>query len=118
MWWKIFIATQKFPGSLKFFPAQCDAEDEIAERLIFHSCLFKNTPYFLSSLQPDAINMVPVQLQIPGLELNKVTNEVPTEVLCLMNMVQKEELFDDEEYEGLYQARVEKYHSSIEQILV
>lgn len=44
--------------------------------------------------------MVPVQLQIPGLELNKVTNEVPTEVLCLMNMVQKDELFDDEEYEG------------------
>lgn len=44
--------------------------------------------------------MVPVQLQIPGLELNKVTNEVPTEVLCLMNMVLKDELFDDEEYEG------------------
>ena len=52
--------------------------------------------------------MVPVQLQIPGLELNKVTNEVPTEVLCLMNMVQKEELFDDEEYEGMYQARAKK----------
>ena len=45
--------------------------------------------------------MVPVQLQIPGLELNKVTNEVPTEILCLMNMVQKDELFDDEEYEGM-----------------
>jgi hypothetical protein len=45
--------------------------------------------------------MVPVQLQIPGLELNKVTNEVPTEILCLMNMVLKDELFDDEEYEGL-----------------
>ena len=44
--------------------------------------------------------MVPVQLQIPGLELNKVTNEVPTEVLCLMNMVLKDELFDDDEYEG------------------
>lgn len=52
---------------------------------------------------PDAINMVPVQLQIPGLELNKVTNEVPTEVLCLMNMVQKDELFDDEEYEEIYE---------------
>ncbi|XP_046854831.1 splicing factor U2AF 50 kDa subunit-like [Xenia sp. Carnegie-2017] len=52
---------------------------------------------------PEAINMVPVQLQIPGLELNKVTTEQPTEVLCLMNMVQKEELFDDEEYEEIYE---------------
>jgi hypothetical protein len=46
--------------------------------------------------------MVPVQLQIPGLELNKVTNEVPTEVLCLMNMVLKDELFDDDEYEDMF----------------
>ena len=47
--------------------------------------------------------MVPVQLQIPGLELNKAAGEMPTEVLCLLNMVLKEELFDDEEFEGKFE---------------
>ena len=61
-----------------------------------------------SFFQPDAINMVPVQLQIPGLELNKATTEMPTEVLCLLNMVQKDELFDDEEYEGKFLCRTDK----------
>lgn len=44
--------------------------------------------------------------QIPGLNLNQVTSATAgpaTEVLCLMNMVQPEELEDEEEYDGLYQ---------------
>ena len=58
--------------------------------------------------------MVPVQLQIPGLELNKATTEMPTEVLCLLNMVQKDELFDDEEYEGKFLCRTGKLECSQE----
>lgn len=41
----------------------------------------------------------PVQLQIPGLNLNQGAGP-PTEVLCLMNMIVPEELEDEEEYEG------------------
>ena len=41
----------------------------------------------------------PVQIQIPGLNLNQPT-QPPTEILCLMNMVTPEELEDEEEYEG------------------
>ncbi|KAK3089630.1 hypothetical protein FSP39_005198 [Pinctada imbricata] len=43
---------------------------------------------------------VPVQLQIPGLNLNQGAGP-PTEVLCLMNMVVPEELEDEEEYEDI-----------------
>lgn len=45
--------------------------------------------------------------QIPGLSMNQVTSATAgpaTEVLCLMNMVQPEELEDEEEYDGLHQA--------------
>ena len=70
-------------------------------------------------LQPDAINMVPVQLQIPGLELNKAAGEMPTEVLCLLNMVLKEELFDDEEFEGKFELNLNcKFELSTEQACV
>ena len=46
---------------------------------------------------------VPVQLQIPGLNqaVMQTNTEVPTEVLCLMNMVTPDELQDEEEYEGM-----------------
>ena len=44
--------------------------------------------------------MIPAQLQIPGLDLSASTQNMATEVLCLMNMVSSEELCDDEEYEG------------------
>ena len=46
-------------------------------------------------------NQQPVQIQVPGLNLNQIQSSgPPTEVLCLMNMVVPEELEDEEEYEG------------------
>ncbi|KAG7325628.1 hypothetical protein KOW79_010553 [Hemibagrus wyckioides] len=50
-----------------------------------------------------SINETPVTLQVPGL-MNSSMNQmggIPTEVLCLMNMVAPEELLDDEEYEEI-----------------
>ena len=45
---------------------------------------------------------IPVQLQIPGLNVSDVQMlGPPTEVLCLMNMVTAEELEDEEEYEDI-----------------
>lgn len=44
--------------------------------------------------------MIPAQMQIPGLDLSANLHNSATEVLCLMNMVEIEELMDDEEYEG------------------
>ena len=46
-------------------------------------------------------NQVPVQIQIPGLNVNEVqVSGPPTEVLSLMNMITPRELEDEEEYEG------------------
>ena len=42
---------------------------------------------------------MPLPINIPGLQIDGSSQEA-TEVLCLMNMVTKEELEDDEEYEG------------------
>ncbi|XP_052003565.1 splicing factor U2AF 65 kDa subunit-like isoform X2 [Xyrauchen texanus] len=49
------------------------------------------------------VNQTPVTLQVPGLMNSSVTQMggIPTEVLCLMNMVAPEELLDDEEYEEI-----------------
>uniref|UniRef100_A0AAY4AAC8 Splicing factor U2AF subunit n=3 Tax=Denticeps clupeoides TaxID=299321 RepID=A0AAY4AAC8_9TELE len=50
-----------------------------------------------------SINQTPVTLQVPGL-MNSSMNQmggIPTEILCLMNMVVPEELLDDEEYEEI-----------------
>lgn len=49
------------------------------------------------------INQTPVTLQVPGLMNSSVTQMggIPTEVLCLMNMVAPEELLDDDEYEEI-----------------
>ena len=46
------------------------------------------------------MSMIPAQMQIPGLDLSASLHNTATEVLCLMNMVEIEELMDDEEYEG------------------
>ena len=48
------------------------------------------------------MQMTTMNLQIPGLnlEMAAATGSVPTEVLCLMNMVLPEDLEDEEEYEG------------------
>ena len=44
---------------------------------------------------------IPVQLQIPGLNMNDMqTMGPPTDILCLLNMVTPEELEDEDEYEG------------------
>ncbi|KAL9957191.1 hypothetical protein ACROYT_G038799 [Oculina patagonica] len=52
---------------------------------------------------PDAMNMIPAQMQIPGLDMSANLHSSATEVLCLMNMVDIEELMDDEEYEEIYE---------------
>lgn len=47
-----------------------------------------------------AVVETPVTLQVPGLQ--RVQNSgLPTEVLCLLNMVMPEELLDDEDYEEI-----------------
>uniref|UniRef100_A0A4W5LWS4 Splicing factor U2AF subunit n=1 Tax=Hucho hucho TaxID=62062 RepID=A0A4W5LWS4_9TELE len=50
-----------------------------------------------------SINQTPVTLQVPGLMNSSMTQMagLPTEVLCLMNMVAVEELVDEEEYEEI-----------------
>uniref|UniRef100_A0A8C4XCN1 RRM domain-containing protein n=1 Tax=Erpetoichthys calabaricus TaxID=27687 RepID=A0A8C4XCN1_ERPCA len=47
-----------------------------------------------------AIIQTPVTLPVPGLQTLQNTG-MPTEVLCLLNMVMAEELVDDEEYEEI-----------------
>jgi splicing factor U2AF subunit len=44
-----------------------------------------------------------MNLQIPGLNMDQVQSagNIPTEVLCLMNMVLPEDLEDEEEYEDI-----------------
>jgi len=49
---------------------------------------------------PDVMNAIPVQLQIPGLQLTGASGPATT-ILCLMNMVTEDELKDDEEYEEI-----------------
>ena len=40
-------------------------------------------------------------ISVPGLNVvQAVSQTIPTNVLCLMNMVTPEELADDDEYEG------------------
>uniref|UniRef100_A0A8B9KBY0 Splicing factor U2AF subunit n=1 Tax=Astyanax mexicanus TaxID=7994 RepID=A0A8B9KBY0_ASTMX len=56
-----------------------------------------------TSLVGTGMNQTPVTLQVPGL-MNSSMNQmggIPTEVLCLMNMVSPEELLDDDEYEEI-----------------
>ncbi|XP_068581903.1 splicing factor U2AF 65 kDa subunit-like isoform X4 [Cebidichthys violaceus] len=49
---------------------------------------------------PTSIIETPVTLQVPGLQ--RLQNSgIPTEVLCLLNMVMPEELVDDEDYEEI-----------------
>ncbi|XP_048860836.1 splicing factor U2AF 65 kDa subunit-like [Brienomyrus brachyistius] len=47
-----------------------------------------------------AIIETPVTLQVPGLQRLQ-SSGMPTEVLCLLNMVMPEELVDDEDYEEI-----------------
>lgn len=75
--------------------------------LLFQSltaCSVSDTPSptLLSPLQT-SINQTPVTLQVPGLMNSSMTQMagLPTEVLCLMNMVAVEELVDEEEYEEI-----------------
>ena len=43
----------------------------------------------------------PVQVQVPGFNLQPGTSLQATEILCLLNMVNEEELVDDDEYEDI-----------------
>ena len=47
------------------------------------------------------MNMVPANIQIPGMS-GMSGPGLPTEVLCLLNMVMPDELTDEEEYEVIY----------------
>ena len=46
------------------------------------------------------MNMLPASVQIPGMQ-GMSGPGLPTEVLCLLNMVTEEELRDEEEYEDI-----------------
>ncbi|XP_060760837.1 U2 small nuclear RNA auxiliary factor 2b isoform X3 [Neoarius graeffei] len=67
-----------------------------------HKLFIGGLPNYLSDDQT-SINETPVTLQVPGLMNNSMNQMggIPTEVLCLMNMVAPEELLDDEEYEEI-----------------
>ena len=65
-----------------------------------HSRLVHSCHLLSSSLQPQAINMIPAQMQIPGLDLSASVQTDATDCLCLMNMVTTDELMDDDDYEG------------------
>ena len=43
---------------------------------------------------------VPVQVQVPGLNITAGPGPI-TDVLCLLNMVTEDELQDDDEYDGI-----------------
>jgi len=47
------------------------------------------------------MNMLPASVQIPGMQGGMSGPGLPTEVLCLLNMVTEEELRDEEEYEDI-----------------
>lgn len=57
----------------------------------------------INSTNPVSIIMPPVQIQVPGLPSLPATStpRVLTEILCLMNMVEPNELKDDEEYQEI-----------------
>ena len=59
--------------------------------------------------------MPAMNLQIPGLNLDvaAAAGSMPTEVLCLMNMVLPEDLEDEEEYEGFYLFTARCYASAV-----
>ncbi|XP_052350926.1 splicing factor U2AF 65 kDa subunit-like isoform X2 [Oncorhynchus keta] len=66
-----------------------------------------------------SINQTPVTLQVPGLMNSSMTQMagLPTEVLCLMNMVAVEELVDEEEYEEIVEdVRDECRHGQVKSI--
>ena len=44
---------------------------------------------------------VPVQVQVPGFNIVPGSSVTATEVLCLLNMINEEELVDDDEYEDI-----------------
>lgn len=60
----------------------------------------RNHWFLVVCLHQTAIIETPVTLQVPGLQ--RLQNSgLPTEVLCLLNMVMPEELVDDDDYEEI-----------------
>lgn len=62
--------------------------------------MFSGYVTLLSPPGQTAIIETPVTLQVPGLQRLQ-SSGMPTEVLCLLNMVMPEELVDDEDYEEI-----------------
>jgi len=58
----------------------------------------KNPALMAMEMQQQAA--IPMPINIPGLQVEGTAQQA-TEILCLMNMVTKDELEDDEEYEGI-----------------
>jgi len=57
---------------------------------------------------PVTLSTVPVQIQVPGFQGNAQGQGLPTEILCLLNMVTDSELIDEEEYEDILEDIKEK----------
>lgn len=79
-----------------------DTEDALQPVIILRARYVKYANLSVCPSLQTSINQTPVTLQVPGLN-SSVTQMggLPTEVLCLMNMVAPEELLDDEEYEEI-----------------
>ncbi|XP_058625115.1 splicing factor U2AF 65 kDa subunit-like isoform X3 [Onychostoma macrolepis] len=81
-------------GPLKAFNLVKDSATSLSKGYAF--CEYVD----ISVTDQTAVVETPVTLQIPGLQ--RVQNSgLPTEVLCLLNMVMPEELLDDEDYEEI-----------------
>ena len=59
----------------------------------------KNPALMALEMQQQAA--IPMPINIPGLQVEGTAQQA-TEILCLMNMVTKDELEDDEEFEGVW----------------
>ncbi|KAG2460969.1 U2AF2 factor, partial [Polypterus senegalus] len=81
-------------GPLKAFNLVKDSSTSLSKGYAF--CEYVD----ISLTDQMAIIQTPVTLQVPGLQTLQNTG-MPTEVLCLLNMVMAEELVDDEEYEEI-----------------
>lgn len=80
------------------------ANEQLGRQPPSHLCFWSSflNYFFVCVSFQTSINQTPVTLQVPG--LNSTVTQMgglPTEVLCLMNMVAPEDLVDDDEYEEI-----------------
>ncbi|XP_037647925.1 splicing factor U2AF 65 kDa subunit-like isoform X2 [Sebastes umbrosus] len=81
-------------GPLKAFNLVKDSATSLSKGYAF--CEYVD----VSATDQTSIIETPVTLQVPGLQRLQ-NSALPTEVLCLLNMVMPEELVDDEDYEEI-----------------